>query len=588
MNNIEKKFNCTAVKIESKIPFDATKVAEYLKIMIPFIRLPADYRLKVKPIYLTAPQRRRGPIRSRTTSNGNSKVLTKNLMDAIVVLENCDGLIENYAKKGINGMTNGSGHDKVVADDVDLEPIRPECPIVDLHSSDTDETIIISDEDGDLTKATVQSDSEEEIEEQNRNLKPLKIGKRKTSHWHGNSTRLVSLAIEPMILSKEDKESEADDDETVSNHSRTALIPHDDDDDEIVREHTTHDDFIPEFVTYDTNKSMADNATECNENVSMRSHSLDDEYVPLSHEQVTTLIASRTNSEDLFVSCIDNAIGAEELIGENIEQNEVVSAEDDAMNHNQSNGSVQLAQTHYEFARSEHENEQSENEDEVSEHRMEHNYHEVSDKSMQTLRLSSAKMKPMAQSTPLIRSIRSIVTDQPVQSSSADASTQSIPIDKPNQLTVIEQPAQMILIDPTPIDAAENNNNEMVAHQDSHGIAAENENDATLQLQLDYKKVFTAYQNMKRQTEEALKRLESQAETITRLESNLMLQTNNLVAKENELANVKMDHVNECDRLMKTIDETKRKLWCRICNNEVVKPFHGLLVCSFQCLQTMW
>lgn len=100
---------------------------------------------------------------------------------------------------------------------------------------------------------------------------------------------------------------------------------------------------------------------------------------------------------------------------------------------------------------------------------------------------------------------------------------------------------------------------------------------------------------MQKKTEEALKRLAVQDETIKRLESQVVTNqilhsqvavlTNELAAKKDELDKLKMEHATV---LLNVVDETKKKMWCLICGNHLEKSFHGLHVCSAQCLQTMW
>ncbi|XP_055326327.1 uncharacterized protein LOC129580149, partial [Sitodiplosis mosellana] len=620
IENIEKKFECKFVEYKTKTPFNSSRIAEYLKDMVPNVQLAADYRLKVKPIYLNPPQRRRGPLRSKSKVASSSpvpQVFNGTLMETRVVLENCDHLVERYKRKdGVDRYEtiDGKGPDEVVTDRNSEDEDRKPPNGVDQSMNDetsnqvseTEDAVIISDDDDPfMTTHQAQSESLEQIENQ-----------------ECDQDALLST-LEPLDISEQSTED--DDKATASNHSEFDLMAHNDVIEEIVENIVVSDastdedipenvlELVPDITDTDEVNEPADNSIEINEDLTIRSQSLADEYVPVSDEQVATLIESKSNNqEEVFMSSFDNAIGAEEL-GENIEQIEETVAQNDVSNHSQSHSFVEESQ----------EMTQNENETEQSDHEAEHTDHEmILDKSIQTLPPSCMKIKPSAQSTPfksideptqvapidpviqpalidqptqpapidqltqsakLDQSIESTPVDEPFQSTQINQSIESTLIDEPIQSTSIDQPVQL-----TPIDPPENNENDMHARQESNEGAKKTESDAMLELRLEYKKVLVAYQDMEKQTNEALQIAQSQSNIITRLEAQVTGLTKDLSFKQNELAKMKVDYAAE---LLKAIEETKKKMWCRSCGNELVKPFHGLLhamVCSAQCLQMTW
>lgn len=540
-------FDCSVKKADRKMPFNIDKMAEQLTNMVPELTLPVDYQLKMKPIYLNPPQRRRGPSRrkiQKRTSSQNSTVTIDKMKQCCVVLQNCDYLVNRYKRKDLAVMDHDYATDRD-SNDNDYDPfdgMAIEQPTND-GNSDEEDTVLISDDEDPFLKCTNvnhdDSDAEVQKYQPNNHIDTTKIGKRKPlitrdSFWHENTTRLISLRIEPMCLSDQTTEEADSDNEIVSNHNDEVTMN--------ISEDSVDDHFAENIssIILDAINDTDDNSME-NAEVTIESgevtidttQPLIDDYVVISREEVMAMNMQTANNqfvdENVSVTNVENDIVDEELIDQNqekISEDMVQNDCNDELNHDETQDESQTIQEPAQNANG------IANTDVV-----------VLDESTQTLPPLGKMIEPLAQSTPF----------------------------KP-----IVPTAQL-----TPLNQSENDETVLNAHQE---MAKESE-DNIAAVQLELKNLTFAYEELEKQNKELAKVQESQATIIERLESQVDALNQEVDAKQTELDTLVLDHAAE---LLRTIDEIKNKLWCRCCQNEVENPFNGLIVCSAQCLQMLW
>lgn len=584
IDNIQYKYKCSVVKAEAKIPFDVTKISEYLTNMVPNLKLPVDYHLKMKPNYLNPPQRSRGTsVRKQLKVSGSRNGLS----EVFVVLENCDHLVELYTRRTNDGMESADeqvseAEERNEATDQNPEDNAPAFNHGTLDLDSNDDILVISSDDEDIITTDTDtnvplSDSEEykplveQNEEQTQNpLLELNIGKRKSfisrkSFWQSKkSTSLISLQIEPVNLSEEmsrQTEDLNDDMVTATSYNEIDSFAVNGNADELIEvvvtsENTADDSFsenlsglIPDISETEDVHETTQDLNESSEVPINSTLPLTNEYAPISDEQATALIATRSSSlvedgivrnEAVVVAGNENLIDVEEVIGQSPEH---IAEEEPATSSTQKDAIDEMNHDHS-YVQKSQEQIQSDNDAYQTNHNSEDMQVEVQlDATAQLLPACGKKVWPLiptAQSTPL---------------KSTDPPQPNAPID------------QSVSLAPMQIEQGE-----IVKHNE----------DSIVSLQAELQKKTEAFE---KQTEEATKKIESQEATIKSLEAKIVQLTNSLHAKQDELQQLKMDHASE---LLRVIHETRKKLWCQACGNEVINPFFGISVCSQECLQVLW
>lgn len=109
--NIKKVFLTPFVEVGGKTKFDVNKIGDYLMQMMPNLKLPPNYTLKIKPEYLKSSKRISvTPSQSnRKRSKDNSSVLIKTLPQVRVILENCDHLLIEAKREIDDGQLSAAG-----------------------------------------------------------------------------------------------------------------------------------------------------------------------------------------------------------------------------------------------------------------------------------------------------------------------------------------------------------------------------------------------------------------------------------------------------------------------------------------------